>query len=240
MKHSNHTVYVVAGAILVFSPDTSESVREDILDSTLFLQLTVTRKFPRISDFSQWAEAYISLSRSLEWTLPSPWSKFFSVTNSTDLRLGYMVGTLLSPQLSCAQVKQIDLALSRIATIPLAVTAAKVLREHAVECSASEEANVFVEKDAGTTTPYLARLRVQVGYVDEAGRLTCVRVYFETTEVIRNDFLVEALAAKQVVGNIHVSGFVAELDDFDYESSRKRIITALGSQRQGKIVKIDD
>jgi hypothetical protein len=210
-----------------------------MLDATLFFQMAANRKFPEISDFPQWREAYTLLSSTMEWTVFSRWSQFFPLTDTDDLRVDNMIRTLLSPQLSGEQVERIDLALNRIATLPLAANAAKVLREHAVECAVSEEANVPGENAAGTTASCLTRLRVQVGFVDGAGRLTCAWVYFETTEVIRNDFLVQTLAAKQVLGNIHVSGFVAELDDFDYESTREKIITALSSQDQEKIVKID-
>lgn len=240
MKRLNHSVYVVAGTILVFSPDTSESTRENILESTLFLQLAATRKFPEISDFAQWYKAYISHSHSLEWAHLSAWSQFSSVADSVGLRLDDLVRTQLSSRLSREQVEQIDLALSRITTMPLTAMAAMVLREHAVECAVSEETNVPDENAEGSTGPCLTRLRVQVGYVDGAGRLTGVWVYFQSAEVIQNNFLVQALVAKLVVGNIHVSGFVAELDDFDYESTRKRIIAALGGQRQGKIIKIDN
>jgi hypothetical protein len=240
VKRSHHAVYIVAGAILVFSPDTMESVRENILDSTLFLQLAANRKFPEISDFTQWHKAYLFHSHSLEWTHLSAWSQFSSGADSIDFRLDELIGTQLSSRLSREQVEQIDLALSCITTMPMAAMAARVLREHAVECAASEDANVPVENVEGRAAPCLTRLRVQVGYVDGAGRLTCVWVYVQSAEAIQNDFLVQALMAKQVFGNIQVNGVVAELDDFDYESTRKRIIAAVGSLRQGKIVKIDD
>jgi hypothetical protein len=221
MLNLNHDIFIVGGSILLLSHELNQTVRDDVLDSTLYMQLASTSKQPSLIEYEQWWELYRSQLNKFGWTrLQSFGSSFEPDSEQPCQTINNMVASNVSHYLSSTYVEAIDRALIELSSLPAHSAALALLRQYSV---AEDEAS------------NLSRIRLQVGIVLEGTRLIYLTFSFATRETLPNSIIEHIFQTTDIVGEIEFNGCISVLDSTAFEPWRKRIAMVVAPAREDLI-----
>lgn len=221
----NSINYVNAGCLMALPRSLPEQAREDILLSTLYLQLTSNKKFPDFKDFIPWNARYSEALRFLQYNAPGRVKcAFFSSSQSKSVSLEKIIRTGLTPLLSADELKSLDLLLQRASDLGPASEGLKVLTRHAVQQG---------EKIADE--PSVNYIRIHAGLVDDASTVKMVTINLATRESIEAAFFNQDFVLGEMVGSVESERFTAQLDEDYAELRRNTVSTALAERGREEI-----
>lgn len=82
--HSDSAKYYIDGsALIVFDGNVSDSILNDVLDSTLYSQILASHAYDRFIDFTEWYAINIRILEEVAWTIHSSDFKLYSDAESS-------------------------------------------------------------------------------------------------------------------------------------------------------------
>lgn len=209
--------YVSAGSPLVFEASVPEQMREDILLSTLYLQLTSNKKYPEFKDFSAWNIRYAEAMRYLHYNVAGRVRITFSSSSpSKTVKLETIIREGLAPLLLPDEHGYLEVLLQQLSDLQRESKGMKLLGRHAVEV-AEDTLN-------GET---VHRVRVHAGVVDNTATVKMVTINFATQEPVQANFFTQHFMLSNIIGGVEMEYFSAQLDEDYAELKRQTVLKAL-------------
>lgn len=216
--------YVVSGNLLVAAPSvTNATVVQDVVNSNLLCQLAADKKLTsRFIDPAAWLDMYRNSLGKVFW----------QITNSNTI--SYPVPPLIR-----------SLTLMKI----LQATFFKTLDTNLVDCieegiglwlelpessapallyNSKTHAEFEVDEKVPPVPSTISVINLQLSVVHSGSRLSICSIYFKTLESVEADLFNQKFAVKNILGNVSVSSFKAELIESNYSAIRQQIIDKLG------------
>lgn len=216
-----YSVFINAGAVILLPTDMREQERRDVLNSVLFAQLVANKKYPALSQPGEWYGAYREVLQNGWLQKAVTWDRF-TLNAPAKCNMVAWVGKQLEAHVDRAVVAEVTRLLNCIAQLSCTLPAIDLLREHV----------------QGPRQPEPAyRVRLQVILAQPGPVLNSVCVEFETGQVISNP-LGSLFSADQVLGNIQLRCFQANLSDALYAPLREAIVKKLGDKAAENIFDI--
>ncbi|EJL93858.1 hypothetical protein PMI18_05830 [Pseudomonas sp. GM102] len=218
MLNLNYDMFVVGGSILLLSHELNQSVRDDVLDSALYMQLASVAKPPSLTEYEQWWELYRSQLNQFGWARLQDFGGSFKPDSKQPCQtISQIVASKVSLYLSSPYVEAIDRALVELSRLPPQSAVRTQLRQYSV---AEDQASK------------LTRVRLQIGIVLAGTRLICLTFSFETHETLPNSIIEHIFRTNDIVGEIEFNGCISVLDSTAFELWRKRIAMAVAPARE--------
>lgn len=221
MLNLNYDIFIDGGSILLLSHELSQRAREDVLDSTLYMQLAAAAKQPSLAEYEQWWELYRSQLNQFGWArLQNFGGSFEPDPGQPGQTISRIVATQASPYLSSTYIEAIDHALIELSRLPPHSAVRAQLRQYSV---------------AGDRASNLTRVRFQVGVVLTGTRLIYLTFSFATRETLPNSIIEHIFRTSDIIGDIEFNGCITVLDSTAFEPWRKRVAMAVASAREDLI-----
>lgn len=215
--------YVCAGSLLSFAPSLSAIERDDILSSTLYMQLASNKKYSALNSFSEWSDTYVLLLKRLGYDVSGPHEySFFSSAAHREVRFACVIKATLGPLLLPEALAHLDQLMQRLGTHGEAL---ERLARGAVKSRDSSEGG-----DAQVN-----RVTVQVGSVNKVAELRLVTVNLVTCEPVEANLFNQTFVMSRIVGKIEVQYVVAQLGEDYAQVSRAQVLHILGGRREEEI-----
>ncbi|ATE80632.1 MULTISPECIES: hypothetical protein [Pseudomonas] len=221
MLNSNYDICIDVGSILLLSHELSQGARDDVLDSTLYMQLAATATRPSLGEYEQWWELYRSQFNQFGWTRLQDFGGSFEPDSELPcLTISKMLASKVSRYLSNTYIEAIDRALIELSRLPPHSAARALLRQYSV-----------AEDQASSLT----RVRLQVGIALEGTRLIYLTGSITTRETLPNSIIEHIFRTNDIVGDVEFNGCISVLDPMAFEPWRKRIAIAVAATREDLI-----
>ena len=218
--------YVNAGSLLDISSSLSASVREDVLSSILYAQLTSTKSYPEFKDFNAWHAKCTGALKFLFYKESGRLGDgFFSSSVDKSVTFESLVRQRLTPLLAPDECSSLDLLLQHTVSLELQSPGLDLLTRYSVEAGGAES----------SSAPVVNRMRIHVGMVDESATLRMLTINLATRTPIEPDFLNQRFMSSEIVGDVETKCFVAQLDEDYAEYKRKWVLDTLGRRREKEV-----
>lgn len=203
-------VIVNAGCLLFFH---GQPHNQDVLDSTLYVQLAASKKYSKFADYEQWKQTWLTAALRFGWgsqasesfQQPVPGAQPGTLWDwAKALRPGFVNADLL------------ERSEAMLARCPVLQPAFDVLATEVL--------------GPGATT-----LALQIGLVDIDGSLTLIQLHFESHGPIGRKDLFDVWPTDTVNGNITLSFHRLILSDPLYAPLREAFANALRDRRPGLV-----
>ncbi|CAI8970192.1 COMM domain-containing protein [Pseudomonas sp. IT-196MI5] len=223
------TGYVNAGSLLIISSSLPMPVREDILSSLLYAQLTSSKSYPEFKDFKAWNSRYAEALKFLLYEVPGRVGDgFFSSSVDECVTFESLVRQRLAPLLAPDECSSLDLLLQHTVSLELQNPGHDLLTRYAVEAGRAQSGSA----------PDVNRIRIHAGVVDESATLRMLTINLATRTPIEPVFLNQSFMLSEIVGDVETKCFVAQLDEDYAEYKRKWVLDALGGRREKEIERL--
>jgi hypothetical protein len=221
--------YVNAGSLLDISSSLSASVREDVLSSFLYAQLTSTKSYPEFKDFNAWnAKCTEALKFLLYKESGRVGDGFFSSSVDKSVTFESLVRQRLTPLLAPDERSSLDLLLQHTVSLELQSPSLDLLTRYSVEAGGAGSVSV----------PVVNRMRIHVGMVDEFATLRMLTINLATRAPIEPVFLNQRFMLSEIVGDVETKCLVAQLDEDYAEYKRKWVLDRLGGRREKEVERL--
>ncbi|MGX9569704.1 MULTISPECIES: hypothetical protein [Pseudomonas] len=225
-----YSVFINAGAVVLLANDMLEQERRDVLSSVLFAQLVANKKYPALSQPGEWYGAYREVLQNGWLQRAVAWDRF-TLNASEKCNIIAWVEKQLEAHVDRTIVTDVTRLLNRVAQLSCTLPAIDLLREHVQGPRQPEPAKTTVERGY--------RVRLQVILAQPGPVLNSVCVDFEAGQVTSNP-LGALFSTDQVLGNIQLRCFQANLSDALYAPLRDAIVKKLGGKATENIFDISD
>jgi len=214
-------IFIVGGSVLLLSHELNQRVWNDVLDSTLYMQLASEAKQSSLADYEQWWVQYSSQFNQFGWTrLQSFGGGYGPDSEQARQSLRKIVASKLSLYLSSTSIEAVDRALIELTRLPTHSAVRAQLRQYSlVEDSASN----------------LITVRLQLGIALKGLRFICLSFSFTTRETLPSSVIEHLFQTNDIVGEIKFNGCVAVLDSTAFELWRQRIGSVVAPAREDLI-----
>ncbi|WP_223594020.1 hypothetical protein [Pseudomonas sp. A-R-19] len=221
--------YVNAGCLLVISSSLSASVREDVLSSFLYAQLTSTKSYPEFKDFNAWnARCTEALKFLLYKESGRVGDGFFSSSVDKSVTFESLVRQRLTPLLAPDECCSLDLLLQHALSLGVQSPGLDLLTRYAVEAGGTDSGSAQV----------VNRIRIHAGVVDESATLRMLTINLATRTPIEPGFLNQSFMLSEIVGDVETRCVVAQLGEDYAEYKRKRVLDTLGGRREKEVERL--
>ncbi len=221
--------YVNAGMLLVVSSSLPASMREDILSSLLYAQLSSTKKYPELKDFKEWNTRQFKALQFLLYHSSGPVKdSYFSTSKEKSVSIGQVARKKLAPLISAAEMQSLEHLLSRLSSVDVPRPALELLTRHSIELGTMSASNELA----------INRIKLQIGIVDKTATLKLVTINLATRTLIKPNFIHQDFSVSDVVGDLELECFIAALDEDYAESKRDFVNTALDGRAEEDIEKL--
>lgn len=217
-------VYVVSGNLVSATTSvTSPTVLDDILDSNLLCQLAADKKFgSRFIDPATWLDFYRTSLGKVFWKITNSHTVNYPVPP-----LIRSVTVLSILEQTFFKVLDRDLRHQLEADIEL-------LMEQSITSPASLlfNARTHIQLVKGTRSSFDAPcesvINLQLTAAHDGTAVSVCSVYFKTSEAVGDDVFNQKFKVRELLGNISVSSFEANVLEASYDGIRQQIKDKLG------------
>lgn len=221
MLNLNYDIFIVGGSVLLLAHELDQSARDDVLDSTLYMQLVSAAKQSSLAEYEQWWELYRSQLNQFGWARLQNFGGSFEPDSEQPYQtISKTVASQVSRYLSSTYVEAIDRALIELSRLPAHSAVCAQLRQHSV---AEDQASNLI------------RVRLQLGIVLAGARLIYLTFSFATRETLPNSIIEHIFRTSDIVGGIEFNGCISVLDSTAFEPWRKRIAMVVAPAREDLI-----
>jgi len=215
------TIYMTAGSLICFADDITNTFREDVLCSTLYIQLAAAKQVSRYHHFEQWADIYLKAMAT--FGLVSSARKF---TTYSAVQLPLLnIRTLLEHELSqLVPVTLRDRLVTFLAHYPrqLSNETAMAVRERFIESQA------LVESASGE----LNQVVFHVVLADVDNRIHGCVIAVSTRNAVNEAFFNQDFSAAEREGDVHFGYYSADLFEPRYAQFRDTFSRLVSDRRE--------
>jgi hypothetical protein len=219
MKQELDAVVVNAGCLMFFPEPQRVALKNDVLDSMLYVQLAASKQHSKFAEPEKWNETRLTAAQRFGW-LPSA-SEHISQPlpeDSAETVWSCMVRAL-APWVSAETLLRAEAFMRRAGSQSVASEALHLLRSQTVQSGLNHSGKLQVS------------VVLQLAFVDTRQKLKLVQLQFATRQPLSSGFLFEVIEPKSVYGNIAVTVHAMQLFEQVYSQFRDGIDTALSSKR---------
>jgi hypothetical protein len=223
-------VIVNAGCMLFFTPDVSGKLEKDVLDSTLFAQLTASKKYSRFGATKQWQERQLAAMTQFGWVMNTVERFNQPAPCKGDATIWAWLNEVLPRFMPAEAMAQ---GQASVCARYEAGPAQRGFELFAQQVSApaqsliTETASLPAKPDLHTLTPVV----MQFGFVDATAALYLVTLSFTRRDPLTPGFLFEPMSDTDVRGNIETSFHALRLQDVVYAQYRDTLDAKLCDPR---------
>lgn len=217
------TIYMTAGSLICFADDITSAFKEDVLCSTLYIQLAAAKQVSRYHHFEQWADVYLKAMATFG-LIPS--TRKFTTYSATQLPL-LNIRTLLEYELGQrVPVTLRDRLVTFLAHYPgqLSNETAMAVRERFIESQA------LVESASGE----LSQVVFHVVVADADNRIHGCVIAFSTLDAVNEAFFNQDFDVGEREGDVHIGYYSVALFEPHYAQFRDTF-SHLVSDRRGAL-----
>jgi hypothetical protein len=231
MHPSARNIYANAGHIVFFADDVSKSFKDDVLSSSLYLQLAASNKYSRFDDFNAWCSLYVDAMPRFGWVLTGQNSYRHAVEGEASFTVWNQITHRLGGKVSAGFFDKVSRFLVDQEAAEEVNAAILLFRDHAVSVrSAAPEA----QAGAGE-----ASLSLMFSFVSCEHWVTSVLLAFKTTETVGRNLLSQVFPGEKMVGDLAVEVISAQISEHHYRRVRERLNRELGARKQALILRFD-
>lgn len=227
----HYSVFINAGAVVLLPLGMKEQERLDVLESVLFAQLVANKKYPDFSQTGEWYNAYREVLKN-GWLQKAVMWDSFTLNAASKCNMVDWLGNRLGKYVDQTVATEVIRVLNRVAQLPCTLPAIELLREHVQRHKVPEPSETTVETGC--------KVSLQVILAQHGPVLSSVYVEFETSEPVISNPLGQLFATDNVLGNIQLRCFQANLSNALYEPLRDAIIKKLGDKAAKNILDVSD
>jgi hypothetical protein len=228
---AQYSVFVNAGAVVLLSSALLEQERQDVLNSVLFAQLVANKKYPEFTLGDGWYDTCQGVLKDSWLQRAVAWDSFGTDAESKRAMVQW-VESRLEDQAGNITIAGIAGVFNDIAQLPCNHPATELLREQM-----SRQKNIEV---SGTPAEAVSDVRLQIIVVGQGAVMSSLFIEFETNVHTLTDPLGHLFSSDNVLGNIRLRWFQANLSSVLYVSLRDAIVKKLGDKAAKNILYISD
>ncbi|MDB6142826.1 MAG: Uncharacterized protein JWP80_1870 [Pseudomonas sp.] len=231
MHDNARSIYANAGHIVFFADGVGDSFKDDVLSSSLYLQLAASSKYSRFDDFDKWCSLYVSAMPRFGWVLTGQNSYRHRLEGETSLTVWNQISNRLGGKVSAGLFDKVGRFLVDQEAAEEVNAAILLFREHAVSVrSTAQDAEASVEE---------ASLSLIFSFVSCEHLVTSVFLAFKTTEPVKENLFSQVFVSEKMVGNLQAEVVFAEISEHHYRRVRERLNAELGARKQKLILKFN-
>ena len=203
-------VIVNAGCLLLFN---TQAHHQDVLDSTLYVQLAASKKHSKFTDYDSWRQTWLDAALRFGWMSRASERFGQPVPDDQPSTLWGWAKALRPDFVDQALLERSEALLTR--------------------CPVSQPAfDVLAGQVLG---PGATALAMQVGLVDSNGSLTLLQLRFDSRQAMSREQLFGPWSKELVKGNIAMSFHRLSLSEALYAPLREAFAKALCDRRPGLV-----
>jgi hypothetical protein len=227
--NEHYLVFVNAGVIVLLARDMSDGEKLDVLNSVLFAQLVANKKCPGFAQVQAWYDTYREVLKNGWLQREAAWRNFPADAAST-FKFVDQLKCQMEDHVDPTTVDEVIRVLDGLAQLPVTLPAIDVLRGQVLKLEGG--------KSLETTSGSGCKVRLQVIIAQSGPMLHSFYMEFETTEQVVSNPLGQVFRADNILGNIQLNYFQANLSAALYEPLRDAVIKKMGGQARENIFQV--
>ncbi|AAY39442.1 MULTISPECIES: hypothetical protein [Pseudomonas] len=226
MKQELDAVVVNAGCLMFFPEPQPVSLKNDVLDSMLYVQLAASKQHSKFAEPEKWNETRLAAAQRFGW-LPSANEHVSQPLPAESAETVWScMARALAPFVSADTLLQAESFMRRVGNQSVGSEALDLLRSQSVQSGLNHAGRLQVS------------VVLQMAFVDTRQNLKLAQFQFATRQPLPSAFLFEVIEPKNIYGNIAVTVYAMQLFEQVYSQFRDGIDTALSSKRAGLIMSL--
>ncbi len=231
MQNNAGSVYANAGHIFYFANGVDQSFKEDVLNSSLYLQLAASNKHSRFDDFNAWRSVYVDAMPRFGWVPTGNRLNRQAAEGETSISVWEQISNSLGGRLSANLAHEVGRLFVDQEADKGVSTGLLLFRDHAV--------SVQTNSAAGQASAEEVSLSLMFSLVSCEHVVTSVFLAFRTTEPLEKNWLSQRFQTEKLIGDLTVEMMCAEISEHRYRRVRERLNTELGPRKQELIIRLD-
>lgn len=222
MAHEVLEVCINGSQLLVFTGNPDQSMKDDVLDSTLYTQLAANQQAEKFDDFPKWQDILLNALSKFGWLRLDTTNVDEAPACDTFIPAKLFTELLPAP-LQQAQGENVRMALTQLFSSPANAQAAGVLKQGMLQTSMSKGAS-------GDDLPVSAFV-MQLGIVLPTWEKVSLHLAFQTREPSDDNPFNQCFSTHQLIGNLTYSRLVCKFDEIRYLPMRGPVSKALKDKK---------
>ena len=222
MAHEGLEVCINGSQLLVFTGLPDLSMKDDVLDSTLYTQLAANQQAGKFDDFQKWQDILFKALSSFGWVRLDT-ANFDEALACDTFMPAELLSELLLASLQQAQGENLRMVLTQLFSSPDNSQAAGMLKQGMLQTLMSRDA-------AGNELPVSAFV-MQLGIVSPTWEKVALHLAFQTREPLDENPFNQRFSTHQLMGNLEYSRLVCKFDDIRYLPMRGPVRKALQDKK---------
>ncbi len=226
MKQELDAVVVNAGCLMFFPEPQRVSLKNDVLDSMLYVQLAASKQHSKFAEPEKWNETRLAAAQRFGW-LPSANEHTSQPLPEESVETVWSCMTrALAPFVPAETLRHAEAFMRKVGNQSFTNEALHLLRSQTLQSGLNHAGKLQVS------------VLLQLAFVDTRQNLKLAQFQFATRQPLSSGFLFEVIEPTSVYGNIAVTVYAMQLFEQVYSQFRDGIDTALSSKRAGLIMSL--
>lgn len=228
MRNGMPTNYINAGTLMFFDESVGELNKRDILDASLYIQLAASKKKPKFSEFDAWYQTYLRAMATFGWVVSAREYASDPIQDHGQFDVWSLFKHELERRVPGSLIQTAECLVMDSPQRFFSPAAHSLLGDYAFRCEGAEGGDP------------LSRVVLQLSFVHGASSMTSMFVAFKTLASGVEHAFFKPLDRNQIVGNLELASFSAQLSDLRYAQFRDQFIAALGARRSTLILALEE
>ena len=224
MDDGMFSTYVSAGHVLFFASGVSEQRKEDVINSSLYMQLAASDKYQKYDNVQEWSGKCKKLMTLFGWLGLREDSQQYSDESQTSFQLDQRLLELLGSTLPATMVARFQRFLADLRNPSSSHAGLSLLQEYAVDSRPDRDQ---------------ASLALQISFVGPGSMITTVFLSSKMLQPISLPAVAAHFAAERTIGNLDVTVVSMEFVERQYRRVRGRIVAEVGSAKDDLLIALD-
>jgi hypothetical protein len=216
--------YVSAGHVLFFADGVSEQRKDDVINSSLYMELSASDKYQKYDNVEEWSGKCKKLMTLFGWLGIREDSQQYSDDSQASFQLDQRLLALLGSTLPAALVARFQRFLAQLRGAPGDHAGLALLREYTVDSRPDRTQ---------------ASLALQISFVGPGALITTVFLSSKMLLPISEPGMAAHFAAERTIGNLDITVVSMEFIERQYRRVRGRIVAEVGSARNDLLITLE-
>ncbi|MEB0041673.1 MULTISPECIES: hypothetical protein [unclassified Pseudomonas] len=221
------TSYINAGSMMFFDDPVKDADKRDILDASLYTQLAASKKHPKFAEFDAWYTTYLKAMATFGWIVSERGYCSEPIQGPGPFDLWLLIEAELEGRVPVSLIQTAERIAVHSPEHVFNPAAQSLLGEHALRSDRPEGGDL------------LSSVVLQLSFVHGAPSMTSIFIAFKTRAKVAEHALLKPFDRNQIVGNVELASFSAQLSDLRYSQFRDTFISALGARRSSLILALE-
>ncbi|MGV6396569.1 hypothetical protein ACTUVN_002003 [Pseudomonas caspiana] len=218
------STYVSAGHVLFFASGVSEQRKEDVINSSLYMQLSASDKYQKYDNVEEWSGKCKKLMTLFGWLSLREDSQQYSDDSQTSFQLDQRLLALLGSTLPATLVARFQRFLADLRSPSSSHVGLALLHEYAVDSRPDRNQ---------------ASLALQISFVGPGSVMTTVFLSSKMLQPISPPAMAAHFAADRKIGSLDITVVSMEIIERQYRRVRGRIVAEVGSAKNDLLIALD-